>query len=46
MPINSSIKPFIKHITNLNITIMKTNVELSHEIINAVYEDVIYINII
>lgn len=42
MPINSSIKPFIKHITNLNITIMKTNVELSHEIINAVYEDVIY----
>lgn len=42
MPINSSIKPFIKHITNLNITIMKTNVELSHEIINAVYEDVMY----
>lgn len=41
MPINSSIKPFIKHITNLNITIMKTNVELSHEIINAVYEDIV-----
>lgn len=40
MPINSSIKPFIKHITNLNITIMKTNVELSSEIINAVYEDI------
>lgn len=40
MPINSSIKPFIKDITNLNITIMKTNVELSHEIINAVYEDI------
>ena len=40
MPINRSIKPFIKHITNLNITIMKTNVELSNEIINAVYEDI------
>lgn len=40
MPINSSIKPFIKHITHLNITIMKTNVKFSNEIINAVYEDI------
>lgn len=43
MPINSSIKPFIKHITNLNITIMKTNVELSPEIINAVYDNIMQI---
>lgn len=41
MPINSSIKPFIKHITNLNITIMKTNVELNPEIVNAVYQDIV-----
>lgn len=41
MPINSSIKPFIKHITNLNITIMKKNVELTPEIIKAVYQDIV-----
>lgn len=43
MPINSSIKPFIKHITNLNITIMKTNVELNPKIINAVYDNIMQI---
>lgn len=40
MHINSSIKPFIKHITNLNITIMKKNVELTPEIVKAVYGDI------
>lgn len=40
MTINSSIKPFTNYITNLNITIMKTNVELNPKIIKAVYDDI------
>lgn len=40
MTINCSIKPFINNIINLNVTITKTNVELTPEIINAVYEDI------